>query len=145
MSAPDPPASYSLECTVGRLVESRLWTPRTVVEVARLAEKVRRVFARLPGKGVICGDWRSAKVLSPEVADALVELFQRSNPHLERSALLLSGKDASFQLQVERAVREAAHSMRRTFLVASELRAWLGEVLDDAERRRMSEFLTHDP
>jgi hypothetical protein len=145
MNTPRPPAPYSLECTVGRLVESRLWTPRTVVEVARFAEKVRQVVLRLPGKCVICADWRAARVLSPDVADALVELFQRNNPHLERSAVLLSGKDASFQLQVERAAREAANEMRRTFLVASQMRAWLAEVLDDAERRRMNEFLIDDP
>jgi hypothetical protein len=146
MSSPFPPAPpYSLECTVGRLVEARLWTPRTVVEVARLAENLRRVASRLPGKCVICADWRSATLLSPEVADALVELFQRGNPLLERGAALLSPQVGSFHLQVDRAVREAGNEMRRTFLVASAMRAWLGEVLDSAERRRMNEFLIDDP
>jgi hypothetical protein len=135
---------YSVECRVGRLVEARLWTPKTVVAVAMFAETLRRLFSTLSSKCVICADWRSANLLSPEVADALAELFRRGNPYLERSGVLLSSRNALFQLQVDRVVREAGSEARRTFLLAHEMRAWLGEVLVDAERKRMSEFLVDD-
>ena len=132
---------YCVECRVGRFVEARLLVPRTAVEVEAFAEELRRVFAMAAGKCVICADWRAAVLLAPEVADALVDLLRRGNPYVDRSAILLSGDNALFNLQVERVVREAKNPARRTFRQAAPMRAWLAQVLGNEERLRMHEFL----
>jgi hypothetical protein len=137
-------AAYSIACNVGRLVEVRLSAVRTVLDVASLEEERRQVFSRMDGKCIFCADWRQMSLLSPDVADALVELFRRGNQHIERSGVLLPSDAALLQLQVARVVREAANETRRTFLLAREMRAWLGEVLDEAERRRMDEFIVDE-
>lgn len=133
---------YSIECPVGRLVEVRLFVPGRVAEVAAMVEDLRRVFARVRSKCVVCADWRLATLLAPDVADSLVNLLRRGNPHVERSAFLLSRDDALFNLQVERVTREAAGpARRRTFRSPAAMSTWLGEVLDESERSRMDEFL----
>lgn len=132
---------HTVERRVGRLVEARLFVPSRVEEVAAMVEDLRRAFATVRGKSVVCADWRSATLMAPDVADALVNLLRRGNPHVERSAVLLSGDDALFNLQVERVTREAAGAVRRTFRNAGAMSRWLGAVLDDAERARMDQFL----
>jgi hypothetical protein len=44
-------------------------------------------------------------------------------------------------LQLERTVKQAGSGSRRTFRVASELEAWLGEILNADEKKRLHEFL----
>jgi hypothetical protein len=74
----------------------------------------------------------------------MIALLERGNPRLERSAILLSQEHATFNLQVERVVREAKNSARRTFRDAAAMVAWLGESLTAAERDSVARFLSVD-
>jgi hypothetical protein len=47
-------------------------------------------------------------------------------------------------MQLTRIVREANSDRRRVFRAARELAAWLGEVLDAPEHKRLLEFLADD-
>jgi hypothetical protein len=132
---------YTAECKIGRLVEARLFTLRTVDQVTDFQGAMRRAFVEAGPRSIICADWRAANLLAPEVSDALVGLLRTGNSFFERSAILLSPDEAIFNMQVERVVREAASPGRRTFRDMTKLRVWLAEVLDADERRRMNEFL----
>lgn len=132
---------YTVHHEVGRLVEARLATLRTVDEVIEFETAMRAAFDRVHGKAIICADWRDANILAPDVADRLLELLVRGNPRLERSAVLLSGEHAAFNLQVERIVREARNADRRTFRDTETLRAWVGERMTAEERARLGAFL----
>ena len=83
-----------------------------------------------------------ANVLPPPVAERLVALLQRGNPHVERSAILLAREHATFNLQVERLVREAKNPARRTFRETKPMIDFLGAVLTPAEKAHVSAFLT---
>jgi hypothetical protein len=140
--AADP---FTVARSVGRLVEARLFVPRTVQEVGQYGGAMVRAITSAPGKCVICSDWRSASLFAPEVADELVNLLRRANVHFERSAVLLPIEAAMFTLQAERVVREAGSDARRAFRNPGAMREWLSKVLDDAERQRLNEFLVDDP
>jgi hypothetical protein len=101
---------------------------------------MRDAFRRAGPKSVICADWRAASLLAPDVADALIGLLRVGNAYFERSAILLAQDQALFGMQVERVVREAGSSTRRTFRDPMKMRRWLAEVLDADEIRRMNEF-----
>jgi hypothetical protein len=133
---------FTVDRSVGRLIEARLVSLRTVDDVGRFEDAMRAEFDRVDGKAIVCADWRVANVLPPAVADRLIELLARGNPRLERSAILLSAEHATFNLQVERVVREAKNSARRTFRDAPAMVAWLGESLTPAERDRVARFLS---
>jgi hypothetical protein len=132
---------FTVQQQVGRLLEARLSSLRTVDDVASFETAMREGFDRIAGQAIVCADWRGANILAPEVADRLVELLARGNPRLERSAILLAKDQAAFGLQVERVVREAKNSARRTFREADAMIEWLGEPLNAEERRRLVAFL----
>jgi hypothetical protein len=54
---------------------------------------------------------------------------------------VLIGENATFALQVERIIRNAASPQRRAFRTHDELRGWLREVLGAEERVRLARFL----
>jgi hypothetical protein len=133
---------YSADVRIGRLIEARLFTLETVDQVAQFETVMREAFSKTGGKkAVICADWRQANVLRPDVADRLIGLLTRGNTFLERSAVLLAREHATFNLQVERLVREANNPARKTFRATGPLEIWLDEVLDSAERIRLRDFL----
>jgi hypothetical protein len=133
---------FTVENRIGRVLEARLFAPRTVDEVEAFRERLRAAFAVAGDRCLICADWRGANLLAPPVADALVGLLRRGNRHFERSAVLLPEGSPLFALQVDRVVREAANPARRTFVAARVLCAWLGETATDAEKKRMTAFLS---
>ena len=130
-----------MDCRVGRLVEARLVSLRSVDEVVTFEQAMAAAFARAGVRSVICADWRQANILAPEVAARLRDLLTRGNTHLERSAVLLAREHATFNLQVERVVREAASPGRRTFRDPEAMLAWLAETLTPAEHARATAFL----
>lgn len=133
---------FTVECRAGRLIEVRLLAVRQAADVARLEEAMRGAFLRQAGrKVVICTDLRVVGLLSPTMADLMIGVLAKTNAYIERSAMLLPQEGAAFHLQAERVVREAKNAARRTCRDARELLAWLGEVLDDAERARVRAFL----
>lgn len=132
---------YTVHHEVGRLVEARLAMLRHVDEVVEFEGAMRAAFDQVPGKAIICADWREANILAPDVADRLLELLVRGNPRLERSAVLLSREHAAFNLQVERIVRAAKNADRRTFRDTATMEAWVGERMTPEERARLAAFL----
>jgi hypothetical protein len=132
---------YTVTVGTGRLIEARLVSLADVDEVVRFEGAMAQAFAAVPGRSVICADWRQANILPPPIAERLIALLQRGNPHVERSALLLARAHATFNLQVERLVREAKNPARRTFRDAESMVAFLGEVLTPAETAHARAFL----
>jgi hypothetical protein len=132
---------YEVEVRVGRLIEARFMSLADVDEVGRFERAMGDAFAAVQGRSVVCADWRRANILPPPVAERLMALLQRGNPHVERSAILLAQKHATFNLQVERLVREAGNPARRTFRDAAAMVTFLGETLTPAEKARAAEFL----
>jgi hypothetical protein len=132
---------YTVQQKIGRVIEARLETLRTVDEVARFEKAMREAFDQIPGKAIVCADWRRANILAPDVADRLVGLLTRGNLRLERSAVLLAKNNAAFNLQVERVVREAQNAARRTFRDVETMIEWAGELLTADERAHVLAFL----
>jgi hypothetical protein len=134
-------ASFSADCRVGRLVEARLIHLRNTGDVDEFTQSLRRAFTAAGARAIVCADWRQAQVLPPEAADGMIGLLKWGNAKFERSAVLLAREHATFNLQVERVIREAGNPARRAFRSVDEMIAWLGEILGPDERRRMLEFL----
>jgi hypothetical protein len=134
-------AKFSAECTVGRLVEARLDWLNSAGDVADFVRAMQIAFAKAGPACVICGDWRAASVMPPDVGDALIGLLRRGNKHFKRSAVLLSGTSGTLNLQVERLFREASNDERRAFKAPPALLQWLAEVLTPVELQRAADFL----
>jgi hypothetical protein len=132
---------FTVTVRVGRLVEARLASLADVDEVGRFERAMGEAFASADGLSVVCADWRQANILAPAVAERLTGLLQRGNPHVERSAILLAREHATFNLQVERLVREAQNPARKTFRDAAAMVEFLGAVLTPAEKARAVELL----
>ncbi|MGZ3407338.1 MAG: hypothetical protein ACXVAN_12895, partial [Polyangia bacterium] len=109
-----------------------------VADIRRLVKGTRG-----PSLGVI--DLGGVKLLDPDVVDFLGELMRRDNPWLARNAFILAEASAVKTLQMERMLKEGGSSSRRGFRGRSDAEAWLGEVLDDAERTRLRAFLDEAP
>jgi hypothetical protein len=102
------------------------------------------IFAAMksdPSSVVICADWRSGSLLSPDAAEVLLGMLTGRSAQIERSAILLATNKAVFDLQVERLVREANHPSRRTFRDVEKQMTYLSEVLSASERDVARSFL----
>jgi hypothetical protein len=140
------PGMFTVEHHVGRLLEARVHRLRTADEVEGYGTTFRAQLARLqPRRGILCADHRPAGLYSPPVTAALVSLFTRLNPVLERAALVTGSANAVLSLQVMRLVREAKNPVRRAFSDAAAAATWLGEVLSAEERARLRVFLQLPP
>ena len=132
---------FTVTVRVGRLVEARLTSLADVDEVTRFERAMAEAFASVGGRSVVCADWRQANILPPAVADRLTALLHRGNPHVERSAILLAREHATFNLQVERLVRESQNPARKTFRAPEPMVDYLAAVLTPTEKARVAEFL----
>jgi hypothetical protein len=132
---------FTAEIRVGRLLEVRMRSPLPLHEARALVAEIRRLVkaTRAPSLGVV--DLRGVHLLDPDVVDFLGELMRRDNPWLARNAFLLTGASAVKTLQMERMLKEGGSSSRRGFRAQKDAEAWLGEVLDDAEKARLRAFL----
>jgi hypothetical protein len=133
---------FSVEHRRGRLIETRVQALGSVAEVQQFGMRFRQVVGALSApQVVICGDYRAMRVLAPDVAEQFCAMLVGANPRVERSGVLLDADQAVAALQLERTVKQAGSSSRRTFRAAAELEAWLGELLDADEKKRLHEFL----
>ena len=129
----------------GRLVEIDVAAGyRTVADIDQMMTLIARTTAAAPdgGRLVIAADWRPCDIFTPAVADRAVQML--TAPHMKlvaRSAILHRAEAATSVMQVFRLVREAQFPHRKVFTEPSEMEAWLGEELDDAERARLRAFL----
>src|SRR5689334_12764780 len=130
---------------VGRLVEVRGITPFTEAEIQDFATRYMAALTRTPGRAVTCVDLRAATVLPEDQAKNFVTMFRRTNPLLERSAILIDPKNATLCLQLTRIIRESSNLARRAFTDMARLTIWLDEALTTEEQARLRMFLTtHD-
>ena len=134
-------AAFEIRRVHGRLVLSRPRIMRTVDDVTALGAAMKDTARSISGPLVICGDYRVTTVLSQSTADAFIAMFSVFNPRIQRSAVLLSSQHATFNLQVERLVREARNPARRTFRAVPDMLAWLGEVLTPEESAALDRAL----
>ncbi len=132
-------AVWSIERRVGRLVEIRIWSPVSIEETGPWQVAHDDVIRAVGGPYVCFVDLADATVFPQDVVDAYVATM-RNEPHLLRTATLLNASP-TFGMQIQRMIREANNPDRRVFREAAELSAWLGAILDDAERRRLEELL----
>jgi hypothetical protein len=132
---------FVIENKVGRLVELWVRSPVSIEEVGKFRERLGAVLRGVPGKVVICTDLTFAKIFAPDVAEAFTNMMRADNPKLERSGFLLGRDAATFGMQLERIIRDAANPSRRTFREGADLVTWIGQVLDEAERERVQQFL----
>lgn len=136
------PAAWSMNNSIGRLVEVRIKSLPDPAEVQRFWRRFADLAAGLPAavNFVICTDVQTVTVLPPEVADLLLAGMLRDNPRLERNGMLL-GPGALVLLQAERLIREAQSPRRRSFREPEGLVRWLDEVLSEPERAALRRFL----
>jgi hypothetical protein len=129
---------------VGRIVEVR---PRRLADRSDVESLKADVFAALQRAGpraVICADYRGAKPLSEQMANAWSRAMRCTNPAIARSVLLLNPSNTIFNLQLERVVHCAGTSTRRLFADIDELRRWVEGDLTQPERDALRAFLGDD-
>ncbi|WP_394838391.1 hypothetical protein LVJ94_15930 [Pendulispora rubella] len=125
---------------VGRLIELTVETPVSVDEANRAFVDTRNLVQGLRTKVVTACDLMGADIFAPEVSDKLTHLMRSDNPHVERSAYLVSDAP-TFSLQFMRMIREAGNPARRIFRRRAEMESWLAPVLTLDERERLHTFL----
>jgi hypothetical protein len=131
---------FTIENHVGRLIELRMTSPMAIEDLAGFHEAVSRVVEGHGNQVVGVTDLLSARVFPQPVTDRLTLIIRQESPRVERNAILV-GEGAVFSMQTERIIRDAAMPNRRAFRNPNDLSAWLGEVLNAAERRRLLEFM----
>lgn len=128
---------------VGRLLEIRALSYKSVAEVAALFKTIGGELARVPSSSpiVTVTDWRYCPVMASDAAEFALAGMTKNNARVLRSGALASRDSPIAVLQFLRLVRESRHDSRRLFFDEGELVSWLGEVLTDAEKVRLVEFL----
>lgn len=136
------------QVTVGRLLEIRVASGlRTAADVDAHFVSIAQALQAIP-KGqqhVTVADWRSCPVMSPEAAHSFARQIAQYNARTERSAALANQEAPVTVLQFMRVIREAGLPDRKLFFNADELQTWVGEILSEAERERLREFLAESP
>jgi hypothetical protein len=134
--------SFSIDITVGRLIEARVFALRTVADAdaysTALVEQVRRIPF---GSPVLLADHRPVAIYPQPVTERLVELFRQMNTRLARVAIIASRSNATLAMQIERIVREANDARRRVTYVPADAAAHIRPALDGPEIARVDAFL----
>ncbi len=132
---------HIVEKHTGRLIEARLGTPLSRVDIENVIQQVRMNIVASPAKVVCCVDLTQLSALPPDAIELFLAMFTRDNPRIERSGFLLNRVGTALGMQVARMIRQAGSVARMTFEDPPALAAWLAEVLSPAERARLTEFL----
>jgi hypothetical protein len=132
---------FHVSTPAGSLVLARWSDFRTRSEAEAFRDAIKAAVTKVR-PAIICADWRSASIVSPDVSEVMSSMLRAANPMLTRSAILLASEHATFNLQTERLVREAGNPHRRTFRVAADMLAWLGEVLTADEHEAARRFVS---
>jgi hypothetical protein len=137
---------YSVEM-VDRLILITMVSPVDSTQIARFVERCRTLLlgAAAGVKVVTMADLRGATVMAPDAADMLIPMLIRSNPSINRTAILVSHARSSLGMQFGRLVQSAKNPARRLFDDPGDALAYLGEVLDPHELLVVERFLAaHD-
>ncbi len=132
----------TIENRVGRLIETRFIPPLPEIEFGPFERERERLMRSRGRDRLVCIDLSRIQVLPPAQADFFIQFLRQSRPGLTRNAFLLPPGQAILALQVARVLREANNPCRRAFQSATELIAWLGEMLQPAELVRLTAFLS---
>jgi hypothetical protein len=130
---------FSVENRVGRLIEYRMWGHVRTEQIDSFLESFRLTLTDTPGRKVLCVDARFLSVMPPDVSARLLGQMKHDNPLLERSAILI-GNGPTFDMQMERLVRESNNPNRMAFRSHVELVEWLKPVLTPSESQRAIKF-----
>ena len=122
-----------------RIVAVRVTSIPTVDVARALGRDVLAAVGQARGPVIATADLRRAGLFTPEVAEAILAILRADNPRLERSAHIV-GSSATFALQIERVVREAANPRRRVFRSAPDALAYLAEVLTPSQTAWLRAF-----
>jgi len=133
-------------CTVrvGRLMEIDVAAGYPdVAAVDDMIAQMATVFNAVSADGriVIAADWRPCELLGPDVAERVVEMLERANRHVIRSAILHRADNPLSVLQCFRLAKMTGVDHRRTFRHPHEMELWLGECLEPLEVARLQQFL----
>lgn len=131
---------YSIENTVGRLLEIRVAPPFSAEEATDVSYAIPARVKEISGGFVGCADFSRVMIFPPEAVNALVSSMQIVNPRLLRTGILISNS-AVFDLQVKRLIASGGNPRRRSFGSADDLRNYLNEVLNADEQARLAAFL----
>jgi hypothetical protein len=128
---------------VGRLLEIRALGYRSKADVAVLFKAIGSQLQSVPAgtQVVTVTDWRYCPIMSEDAAEQILASMSKNNPRVLRSGALASQDAPIAVLQFLRLVRQSKHESRRLFFSEAALASWLGEVLNDAEKARLVEFL----
>ena len=130
---------FSVDVHDQRIVLVRVRSLDSVDEAISLGRELMTAVSRARGQLVGTADFRAARIFSPSVTDTMVGILRAENARFDRSAFLL-GAGATFTLQIERVVREAANPKRRTFRDVTDCEAYLGEALTAPQRACLHEW-----
>jgi hypothetical protein len=131
---------FTIENHVGHLIELRMTSPITLIELAGFHAALTQGSRHVSGKIALCTDLLGARVFDQAVTTKLTNIIRQESPRVERNAFLV-GEAAIFSMQIERIIRESGAPNRRTFRSSMDLVPWLGEVLSAPERKRLAAFL----
>ncbi len=133
---------FQLAFRSGRLLELRMLESfRTASDIEELSDAIWEQLEKTRGRVVICSDYRLVSmVLSPERAEEWGSMMSATSHRVERSAILLDKDKATFNLQLRRVVVQAGNRDRRFFFEEEAAKDFLGAVLNDDERDRVSRF-----
>jgi hypothetical protein len=145
--------AFTLESSVGRLIEARMSSPTTPEDMAHFRTRMYAALVQSPGRAVIVADMTSSTEFPPDVAARLIEMLKTDNPKVERTAFVLSREESVFARQADEMLSAAASAARaagrtverRTFFDRREARAWLAEILTPAEVVRLDAFVRTIP
>jgi hypothetical protein len=144
----DPDSAYFVvEQHVGRVVEARVWGLDSVAVADRYSAAIGRVAATMPlgTTGVLVADHRFAPIYPQPVTDGLLALFRQMNTRLQRIAIVVNPRQATFYMQLRRIVREAGNEARRVFREIDGALQHLAPVLTPQELARVRVFLAAGP
>ena len=134
-------ADFSVEARGHRLIVTRLKALHSPLQVGQVQFALGRELEKLGTKAVICSDWRAVDIFAPAVADAILDMLNGTNRRVLRGGILLNSEKATFNLQVERVLRDAGNPARKCFRDASKLQEWLSDSLEPAEYLEVGRFL----
>ena len=139
--------SFTVERSVGRLIEARIWALDDVDAANAYAAALGSAASELTGEkaGILCADHRFAAIYPQPVTDRLLELFRVMNNRLQRVAIVVPPRQATFYMQLSRIVRAAGNEARKVFREPHSATDWLAPLLTEAELTRTETFLAEQP
>lgn len=110
-------------------------------QVGQIQMAMAKTLEQVGSRAIICADWRNIDVFAPEIAEGVIKMLTVTNARLACSAILLEPGNATFNLQVERVVRDAANPARKSFRDTGKLLDWFAGFSEPSELDSAREFL----